>query len=258
MDLTLPTDVPERYKSPSKIAQWQTEAWTLREVECPACRRKLEQARANMPVLDFECPLCGGGYELKSKVCQFSKTIAGGEYSTMIRRISGPDAPSFFFMWRDMLRVHSFFVTPAHFMVPQMVRARTPLGPGARRSGWQGCTILLNEIPPSGRIFYVQNGVELPIEHVVKQYNRTRFLRNVKKPELRGWLLDVMLCVERMKCRNFTLTDMYNYEVELSRKHPANKHVRAKIRQQLQMLRDAGYIEFEGLGKYRLTNESSC
>lgn len=252
MNLMLPTAVPEKLKSPSKIAQWQTESWTLREIECPACRRRLEQARVNMPVLDFVCPLCGGGYELKSKVCRYSNTMAGGEFSTMVRRITGADAPSFFFMWRDMVRVHSFFVTPAHFMVPQVVQARRPLGPEARRAGWQGCTILLNEVPSSGRIFYVQNGVQTPMEQVVEQYNRTRFLADVQKTEMRGWLLDVMLCVERLNRRSFTLADMYAFEVELSRKHPANKHVRAKIRQQLQVLRDVGYLAFEGRGRYEL------
>lgn len=67
MNLMLPTDVPAKYKSPSRIAQWQAESWILREIECPACRRRLEQVRVNMPVLDFVCPLCGGGYELKSQ-----------------------------------------------------------------------------------------------------------------------------------------------------------------------------------------------
>jgi hypothetical protein len=33
--------------------------------------------------------------------------------------------------------------------------------------------------------------------------------------------------------------------------HPANRHVRDKIRQQLQVLRDLGLIEFLGRGGYR-------
>ncbi len=34
--------------------------------------------------------------------------------------------------------------------------------------------------------------------------------------------------------------------------YPNNKNVRPKIRQQLQVLRDLGLIEFEGQGKYTL------
>jgi type II restriction enzyme len=31
-----------------------------------------------------------------------------------------------------------------------------------------------------------------------------------------------------------------------------NRHVRQKIRQQLQVLRDRGYLEFKGKGRYRV------
>ena len=34
--------------------------------------------------------------------------------------------------------------------------------------------------------------------------------------------------------------------------HPDNRHVRDKIRQQLQVLRDHGYLEFVSRGSYRL------
>ena len=33
--------------------------------------------------------------------------------------------------------------------------------------------------------------------------------------------------------------------------HPDNRHVRDKIRQQLQVLRDLGLVEFLGRGRYR-------
>jgi type II restriction enzyme len=41
-------------------------------------------------------------------------------------------------------------------------------------------------------------------------------------------------------------------ERSLAQLHPANRHVRDKIRQQLQVLRDLGLLEFVGRGKYRL------
>ena len=49
----------------------------------------------------------------------------------------------------------------------------------------------------------------------------------------------------------FTLEQMYKFEQILSIKHPENHHVRDKIRQQLQVLRDNGIIEFVGRGHYR-------
>jgi type II restriction enzyme len=39
--------------------------------------------------------------------------------------------------------------------------------------------------------------------------------------------------------------------IHLQKLHPANRHVRDKIRQQLQVLRDLGLIEFLGRGGYR-------
>ena len=42
----------------------------------------------------------------------------------------------------------------------------------------------------------------------------------------------------------FTLDDFYRFEGELTRKHPANSHVRDKMRQQLQVLRDEGRVRF--------------
>ena len=40
----------------------------------------------------------------------------------------------------------------------------------------------------------------------------------------------------------------------LAGKHPDNHHIKDKIRQQLQMLRDNGIIEFIGRGHYRKNN----
>lgn len=45
-----------------------------------------------------------------------------------------------------------------------------------------------------------------------------------------------------------TLRQVYRFEEHLSKLHPENRHVRAKIHQQLQVLRDEGIIEFLGVG----------
>ena len=78
-------------------------------------------------------------------------------------------------------------------------------------------------------------------------------MREEKEISARGWTLDVMACVEKLSKRNFTLADIYMFERELSRKHPENKHVKDKIRQQLQILRDNGYLDFVSKGFYRIT-----
>lgn len=63
--------------------------------------------------------------------------------------------------------------------------------------------------------------------------------------------MDVLNCVNKIPVHVFSLEDMYSFEPELQNKHPENHNVKPKIRQQLQLLRDRGFIEFLGNGMYR-------
>jgi type II restriction enzyme len=65
--------------------------------------------------------------------------------------------------------------------------------------------------------------------------------------------LDVLNVVRSLGKREFALADVYACEANLARLHPQNLHVRDKIRQQLQRLRDLGFVEFLGAGEYRVT-----
>lgn len=71
------------------------------------------------------------------------------------------------------------------------------------------------------------------------------------KNSLSGWKLDVFNYVNEIRKTTFSLSDVYQFESSLRRKYSNNRHVRDKIRQQLQNLRDLGLIEFLGAGKYR-------
>jgi type II restriction enzyme len=50
--------------------------------------------------------------------------------------------------------------------------------------------------------------------------------------------------------KRFTLADVYAAETALATLHPNNQNVRAKIRQQLQVLRDRGVLLFLAPGEY--------
>lgn len=67
----------------------------------------------------------------------------------------------------------------------------------------------------------------------------------------RGWIMDILNCVNKLSTQLFSLEEMYLFEDELQIKHPQNNNIKPKIRQQLQFLRDKGFIEFLGNGKYR-------
>ena len=50
----------------------------------------------------------------------------------------------------------------------------------------------------------------------------------------------------------FTTADAYAFTRELEKLHPDNRHVRDKIRRQLQILCDAGLLIHIGRGEWRL------
>ena len=56
--------------------------------------------------------------------------------------------------------------------------------------------------------------------------------------------------------KEFSLNDVYKFRDYLSELHPENKHVEAKIRQQLQMLRNNHIIKFISRGNYQLITDN--
>ena len=78
----------------------------------------------------------------------------------------------------------------------------------------------------------------------------TNRINDLKLNLRNGWKLDVLCCVETMD-REFTFKEFCDaHRAELQRKHPENKFVDDKIRQQLQYLRDLNIIEFKERGVY--------
>jgi type II restriction enzyme len=68
---------------------------------------------------------------------------------------------------------------------------------------------------------------------------------------LSGWRSDTFNVVSRIPTNIFKLEQVYGYKQHLQELHPENRYIKAKIRQQLQELRDLGLIEFLGRGVYR-------
>ncbi|MCB0336513.1 MAG: hypothetical protein KDD62_09405 [Bdellovibrionales bacterium] len=248
---------PERtYHSGSQTARTLTEAWVAESMYCPNCGNpRLSQFPANVPVADFFCPRCNDQYELKSQKKSFGKKVVNGAYETKINRLRSDSSPNLILMSYDLKAsaVRSICVVPKRFFVPSIIEKRKPLAPTAQRAGWIGSNILLSKIPESGRIFFVQNGVVERKETVLIQWQKTAFLD--KQPQSsRGWLVEVMNCVDQLGSNGFTLDEVYQFESHLSELYPGNNNVRPKIRQQLQFLRDNGYLEFLGNGRYRLAD----
>lgn len=253
MNLNLDLKIANNYKNNSQVARIITEDWVLNQVFCPNCGGSIDGYENNKPVADFYCKKCVEDFELKSKKGKIGKTISAGAYSKMIERINSAQNPHFFFMgYLDSFTVDNFLVVPNYFFVPEIIEKRKALAEKAKRAGWVGSTILFSKIPDSGKIYYVANGVEIPKKEILIKWQKTAFLKNINKIESKGWLLDIINCIESLKVRNFLLSDIYNFEKDLLILHPENKNIRPKIRQQLQILRDKGYLKFLDRGNYQL------
>ncbi|MBI2038205.1 MAG: restriction endonuclease [Candidatus Magasanikbacteria bacterium] len=254
MNLSFETKLADKYTSSSQKIRVLTEDWVDRQVYCPNCGYlDIDKYKNNKPVADFFCSNCREDYELKSKKDSVGTKIVDGAYKTMIERLQSTNNPNFFLLNYDLrdFSVLNFFVIPKHFFVPDIIEKRKALSQTARRAGWIGCNILLKSIPESGKIFYIKNGKTEEKDRVLKSWQKTLFLREEKEIATKGWLLDIMRCVESLGKKEFVLDDIYTFEKELSKLHPENKHIKDKMRQQLQILRDKGYLEFVGRGVYR-------
>jgi type II restriction enzyme len=110
---------------------------------------------------------------------------------------------------------------------------------------------LLHLIAPQGKLRVVADGVETAPREIRSRYRKVRPLAALRS-DVRGWTLDVLKSIHTLGKSQFSLREVYALETDLAKMHPKNRNVRPKIRQQLQVLRDLGLIQFLGDGEYCL------
>ena len=254
MDLRLPTINLENYKSGSQRARICTEPWGEANLYCPACDSpKINSLPTGTHAVDFSCPSCASRYQLKSSASKFGNRVIDGAYAAMHRAITSDRTPNLLLLHYRLpqLTVESVLLIPCFAFSLSCVEKRNALSSTARRAGYIGCYFVLDRIPEDARIPIVQNARPVSSSQVRKAYNRIRSLEGLNV-EKRGWTLDVLNAIHSLRKKEFSLTEAYSLEPELSRLHPANRNVRPKIRQQLQVLRDLGLLHFLGNGTYLL------
>jgi type II restriction enzyme len=128
---------------------------------------------------------------------------------------------------------------------------RKPLSPKARRAGWIGCNIRLDLIAPDARIEIVQGATQTDPRSVRKVFQRFNRLHRIA-PRSRGWVTLTLQTIRSIGQSTFSLDELYARESFFAKIYPKNNNIRPKLRQQLQVLRDLGYIEFCGRGHYKL------
>ncbi len=243
-----------RFSSASQQARVLTENWVMTNGYCLACENdRLSPTTQGTKARDFTCSQCLTPYELKSSRRHFRDRVIDGAYGAMMERISASETSSLLLLrYTSDYAVSEFFAIHHSLITPEVIEKRRPLSEMARRAGWVGCNILLSRIPPEGRIPIIESGALLSKANTRGRYALAKNLQQFK-PEDRGWLSSLLSGLHRFGKPRFTLHDAYTLEPELRQLYPNNHHIRPKIRQQLQRLRDAGLLRFESPGVYRLT-----
>ena len=254
MNLILPGNLATPYKSPAQQARVVTESWAGDTLYCPACSAsQLSQSPANTRAVDFRCPQCCQQFQLKAKSTAITNKVVDGAYDTMVAALRRDTAPNLFLLHYDKKSwlAKDLLLIPHFACPPSAIEKRRPLAVTARRAGWVGCFINLSNVPPDAKISIIRGGEEVSPERVRKQYQSLLPLKGISVRE-RGWTLDVLNLVRKLQKVEFSNEDVYAHTSTLEKLHSGNKHIRAKIRQQLQFLRDAGFLIHVERARWRL------
>ena len=251
MNLQMNVEGAIGFKSRAQIARIISEDWAKSNLYCPACESdQLIQARNNTKVFGFVCPGCVSQFQLKSSKRWDERRIPDAGYNEMMEAIARDSNPNLFVLHYDInWSVHNLLFIPSFFLTSSAIEKRPPLAITARRAGWVDCNILLSNIPLTGRIPIVAGGIIVDQNEVRSRYLKVKAFSSLQT-SVRGWTLDVFRIIEMLP-QKFALSEVYAHERHLAEVHPRNKNIRPKIRQQLQVLRDMGWVTFLGGGEYQ-------
>jgi len=251
VELVLPD--PVGYRSNSQRARVATETWVTKNLYCPACPSPdLEPTPTGHPVADFACPRCGEEYQLKSRRGHLGARITDAAYSEALRATERNAFPHLLLMQYAAIPgpVVTLQAVPGAFITPSALESRKALSSTARRAGWIGCSIVIGDLPRGARVAVIMEGYPRPIREVRQDWRKWDFLK-ARDVSTRTWFNEILKRVERLGRDEFELDDIYAFEEDLAQIFPRNRFVRPKIRQQLQVLRDRGFLEFRERGRYR-------
>jgi type II restriction enzyme len=138
------------FVSSAQIARVALETWASFNLYCLDCASDaLDPLPNNTPVADFKCFVCDRTYQLKAKDGRFGLRITGAAYQPTIDYIRRGEMPEHIFVEFDKRFSTVVFVDaiPGRLITADRVIPRKPLAATARRAGWQGCTIVISDLP---------------------------------------------------------------------------------------------------------------
>lgn len=253
MLLRCDTSFADAYTSQTQRSRVLSEAWFQLNGYCLSCESdRLRAVAANTKATDFVCPICNQNYELKAFRTRPKRSLVDGAYTALMARVLNGSVPTLMMLERnDDWEIQSLIAIHHLFLTPSVIERRKPLSVTARRAGWVGCNIRLDLISPDAQVEIVKRGRPNEPRLVREAFQRFGQLSKIK-PASRGWTTLTLRAIRTLNGDSFTLDSLYGREEMFTGVYPGNKNIRAKIRQQLQVLRDLGYITFQGKGAYSL------
>lgn len=165
---------------------------------CLACDSKaLVRTAPNTRCTDFCCPLCKHQYELKTFRRRPLRSLIDGAYETMMSRVQGGTAPTLFMLERNEgWRVTGLSALHSVFLTPSVIEKRNLLPVTARRAGWVGCKIRIDQLAPDAELHIIRSGKPQPREQLRREFQRFQPLAQLSAAE-RGWTSLVLKVVRR-------------------------------------------------------------
>lgn len=105
---------------------------------------------------------------------------------------------------------------------------------------------ILNEIPKIEKLSIPNQDIENNNADNILEISEKSIIK-----ALSGWKREVFSCIIKINNQTFDLQTIYSFESKLKDVYPNNNHIKDKIRQQLQYLRDIGLVEFLEDGRYK-------
>lgn len=129
------------------------------KLSCRRCKREktVKRLPRNFKCADLICDFCGYLAQVKSTrqvdIDVLPKRLMGAAWGPQHERMeAGVFTPLFVVVFSMNLRHHAIYFLPPDLQMREMFQKRKPLSPSARRSGWVGCTLRLDLVPPAVRV----------------------------------------------------------------------------------------------------------
>ncbi len=216
--------------------------WVESEVYCAVCG---SASIERLDGADFRCPACREEFRLKSARGAIGDKVAENAYISTLKGVKRLKNPNYLFLSRGERRVAELYIVPKYFLLPETVTKRPPKGDGR-----VGCYINYGIIPEQGKVAVVRNGVQINKQEVMRRVCQANALKE-DDIAVRGRLFDILNIVNSFENPVFTLEEICAYSDSLKKKHIDCGDIRDMIRDQLQIMRDRGIIEFVASGLYK-------